>query len=311
MREWRVAPDDDGVRLDKYLADPDRFGSRGRAAAALERGKIYLNDVEVGLSDGGRRLSAGDLVRVWVDRPGSAKRQPRLGVTDDLDVVYEDDVMIVVNKPAGILTVPLERRPDAISVLDLIERRFRSHGRRRAYPVHRIDQNTSGLVVFAKTEAAQRTLKDQFKRREPSRVYWAVVYGTPNPREGAWHDDLVWDEKALIQKPAHPRDPRRQQALSRYKVIESFDDASLLEVSLETGRRNQIRIQARLRGHTLVGEGRYIYGPGSLRPIDFGRHALHARRLTLHHPIDGRSMQFDVPPPADFLELLTRLRRER
>jgi RluA family pseudouridine synthase len=299
------------VRLDKFLADAGRLGSRGRAAEALERGKIYLNDVEVGLSDRGRRLSPGDLVRAWLDRPGSAKRQPRLGVTNDLDVVYEDDVMIVVNKPPGILSVPLERRPDAISVLDLIERRFRSHGRRRAYPVHRIDQNTSGLVVFAKTEPAQRTLKDQFKRREPTRIYWAVVYGTPDPPAGTWRDDLVWDEKALIQKPAHPRDPRRQQALSRYKVVESFDDASLIEVSLETGRRNQIRIQARLRGHTLVGEARYIYGSGSLRPIDFGRHALHARKLTLRHPLEARSMEFDVPPPADFLELLTRLRRRR
>ena len=311
MAEWRVAADAAGIRLDKYLADPDRLGSRGRAADALERGKIYVNDLEVGLSDGGRRLSAGDLVRAWLDRPGTAKRQPRLGVTDDLDVVYEDDVMIVVNKPAGILSVPLERRPDAISVLDLIERRLRSRGRRRAYPVHRIDQNTSGLVVFAKTELAQRTLKDQFKRREPVRIYWAVVYGAPDPPEGTWRDDLVWDEKALIQKPAHPRDPRRQRALSHYKVIESFEEASLVEVSLETGRRNQIRIQARLRGHTLVGEARYIYGPGSVRPIDFGRHALHARRLILRHPVDDRSMEFDVAPPADFLELLTRLRRRR
>jgi len=309
MAQWRVTGEAEGVRLDKYLADPDRLGSRGRAADALERGKIYVNDVEVGLSDGGRRLSVGDLVRAWLDRPGSAKRQPRLGVTDDLDVVYEDEVMIVVNKPAGILSVPLERRPDAMSVLDLIERRFRSHGRRRAYPVHRIDQNTSGLVVFAKSESAQRALKDQFKRREPRRVYWAVMYGTPDPREGSWRDEIVWDEKALIQKPAHPRDPRRQQALSRYKVIESFDEASLVEVRLETGRRNQIRIQARLRGHALVGEARYIYGPGSLRPIDFGRHALHARQLTLRHPIDERVLEFDVPPPADFLELLTRLRR--
>lgn len=311
MAEWRVAAEADGVRLDKYLADPERLGSRGRAADALERGKIYLNDVEVGLADGGRRLSAGDRVRLWADRPGSAKRQPRLGVTDDLDVAYEDDVMIVVNKPPGILSVPLERRPDAVSVLDLIERRFRSHGRRRAYPVHRIDQNTSGLVVFAKNELAQRLLKDQFKRREPVRIYWAVVYGSPVPAEGTWRDELVWDEKALIQKPAHPRDPRRQGALSRYKVIERFEGASLIEVSLETGRRNQIRIQARLRGHSLVGEARYIHGPGSLRPIDFARHALHARKLTVRHPGDGRSMEFEVPPPADFLELLTRLRRRR
>ncbi len=307
--EWHIDEPSSGIRLDKFLADAARLGSRGRAMSALERGKIYLNDVEAGVADAGRRLVAGDVVRAWLDRPGSSRRHPRTGIVDDLDIVHEDDEVVVVNKAAGILTVPLERRPDALSVLALIENRFRSHGRTRVFPVHRIDRNTSGLVVFAKHASAQRTLKEQFKRREPERVYWAVVYGTPDPREGTWRDVLVWDEKALIQKETHPRDPRGQEALSRYTVLETFTRASLIEVTLHTGRRNQIRIQARLRGHTLVGEDRYVYGPGSLRPIEFGRQALHARRLTIRHPRDGRVIEFDAPLPADFLELLTRLRR--
>jgi 23S rRNA pseudouridine1911/1915/1917 synthase len=307
--EWRIDAAGAGVRLDKFLADATRLGSRGRAMAALERGKVYLNGGEVTASDAGYRLAAGDVVRVWLDRPGSSRRNPRTGLVGELDIVYEDDALIVVNKPAGILSVPLERRPDAVSVLGQIENRFRSHGSRRAFPVHRIDQNTSGLVVFAKHAAAQRILKDQFKRREPQRVYWAVVYGTPDPPRGTWRDVLVWDEKALIQKETHPRDPRGQEALSQYTLLESFEIASLIEVSLHTGRRNQIRIQARLRGHTLVGEDRYVYGPGSLRPIEFGRQALHARRLTVRHPVDGRSLQFEAELPGDFADLLTRLRR--
>src|SRR3954463_89953 len=307
--EWRVDEASSGIRLDKFLADAARLGSRGRAMSALERGKIYLNDVEAGVADAGRRLLAGDVVRAWLDRPGSSRRHPRTGVVEDLDIIHEDEELIVVNKAAGILTVPLERRPDALSVLALIENRFRSHGRPRAFPVHRIDQNTSGLVVFAKHAAAQRILKDQFKRREPQRVYWAVVYGTPDPPRGTWRDVLVWDEKALIQKETHPRDPRGQEALSQYTLLESFESASLIEVSLHTGRRNQIRIQARLRGHTLVGEDRYVYGPDSLRPIEFGRQALHARRLALRHPADGRSLQFEAELPGDFADLLTRLRR--
>ena len=309
--EWRVEPDADGTRLDKFLAEVTRLGSRGRAVSALERGKIYLNDVEMGLADAGRRLAIGDVVRAWMDRPGSSKRRPRAGPLADLDVVYEDDALVVVNKPAGILTVPLERRPDALSVLGHLEHRFRSHGRRRTFPVHRIDQNTSGLVVFAKHEAAQRILKDQFKRREPERVYLALVYGTPDPPQGVWRDRLVWDEKLLIQKETHPHDPKGREAISRYKVIETFPGASLIEVSLQTGRRNQIRIQARLRGHTLVGEDRYIYGPDSLRPIEFHRQALHARRLTFRHPVDDRALEFEAPLPPDLLELLTRLRRQR
>lgn len=279
--------------------------------SALERGKIYLNDVEAGIADAGRRLIAGDTVRMWLDRPGSSKRHPRIGMVADVDIVYEDDYLIVVNKPAGILSVPLERRPDALSVLGQLENRFKSHGRRRIFPVHRIDQNTSGLVVFAKDASAQRVLKEQFKRREPKRVYWAIVYGIPDPPAGTWRDVLVWDDKALIQKETHPHDPRGQEALCRYMLLEAFGRASLIEVTLHTGRRNQIRIQARLRGHTLIGEDRYIYGPGSLRPIEFGRHALHAHRLTLQHPVDGRALEFEAPLPTDFAQLLTRLRRGR
>ena len=311
ITEWHVGNEADGMRLDKYLADAARLGSRGRAVAALERGKIFVNDAEAALPDAGRRLQEGDVVRAWLDRPGSSRRPSRTGPIGDLDIVYEDDALIVVNKPPGLLTVPLERRPDVPSVFDQIEARWRSHGRRRPFPVHRIDQDTSGLVVFAKTVEAQRILKDQFRRREPARIYWAIVYGQPSPSSGVWRDVLVWDERALIQKETHPNDPEGNEALSDYRVIESFPGASLIEVRLRTGRRNQIRIQARLRGHTLVGEERYTYGPESLRPIDFGRQALHAQRLTLRHPTDGRLLDFEAALPGDFQDLLTRLRRSR
>lgn len=309
ISEWRVGNEADGMRLDKYLADAARLGSRGRAVAAMERGKIFVNDAEAALPDAGRRLQEGDVVRAWLDRPGSSRRPSRTGPIGDLDIAYEDDALIVVNKPPGLLTVPLERRPDVPSVFDQIEARWRSHGRRRPFPVHRIDQDTSGLVVFAKTVEAQRILKDQFRRREPARIYWAIVYGQPSPSSGVWRDVLVWDERALIQKETHPNDPEGNEALSDYRVIESFPGASLIEVRLRTGRRNQIRIQARLRGHTLVGEERYTYGPQSLRPINFGRQALHAQRLTLRHPTDGRLLDFEAALPGDFQDLLTRLRR--
>jgi 23S rRNA pseudouridine1911/1915/1917 synthase len=306
--EWTAEDSDTGVRLDKFLAAPGRFESRARAVSALERGKVYLNTIEVGLADAGRRLAAGDIVRVWIDRPGSAKAPPRSGRVRDLDIVFEDDDLLVVNKPAGLLSVPLERKTEVASVYQQIEDRFRSHGKRRPFVVHRIDQDTSGLVVFAKNGQAQRRLKEQFARREPERVYLAVVYGHPDPSSGTWRDTLVWDTKALIQKETHPRDPNGTDAISEYRVVESFRDASLIEVRLRTGRRNQIRIQARLRGHTLVGEQRYVYGPDTLRTITFARQALHAYRLRCEHPADGRALTFEAPPPGDFTELLTRLR---
>jgi 23S rRNA pseudouridine1911/1915/1917 synthase len=307
--EWIVAADHAGVRLDKCLAAPDRLASRARAAAAIERGKVFLNGTETDVAGAATKLMAGDAVRVWMDRPGSARARPRAQQVGDLVILFEDDAVLVVNKPAGLLAVPLERKADAPSVYEQLEDHFRSRRKTKPLVVHRIDRDTSGLVVFAKNVRAQAILKEQFKRREPDRVYWAVVYGHPDPPEGTWRDHLVWDTKALIQKETHPKDPRASEAISEYRVLDSFRETSLIEVRLETGRRNQIRIQARLRGHTLVGEKRYVFGPDALRTVAFPRQALHAHRLTFDHPVDGQPMTFEAPLPRDFAELLERLRR--
>jgi 23S rRNA pseudouridine1911/1915/1917 synthase len=307
---WTVDGGDAGARLDKFLASAGRLGSRGRAADALARGKIYLNDREATMKDAGVALAAGDVVRAWMDRPGSAKRRPTLGDERDLPIVHEDSAIIVLNKPAGLLAVPLERREDARSVYEDLKDYLARRRKPRPFVVHRIDRDTSGLVLFAKTARAQQYLKDQFRRHSATRVYMAIVYGCPVPASGTWQDQLVWDQRALIQKATHPRDPRGKEAISHYRVVERFDAASLIEVTLETGRRNQIRLQARLRGHTLVGELRYTYGPDVLRPIAFPRQALHAFRLGFRHPADGRALSFEAPLPADMEALIGRLRHE-
>lgn len=305
---WTVAVEERGTRLDKFLAMPTRLGSRGRAATALERGKVQVNGTDATIRDAGQRLSSGDIVHVWMDRPGSAKKPLSSIAGSDLRIVYEDDALLVLNKPAGLLAVPLEHRPGAESVYGLIQDRLRSHGRRRPFVVHRIDRDTSGLVIFARDEQTQDVLKGQFRRREPERIYRAIVYGHPDPPAGTWRDHLVWDESASIQKSSHPNDPRAKEAISDYEMLEAFDGASLIEVRLHTGKRNQIRIQARLRGHTLVGEQRYVFGPRELRPIDFPRQALHAYRLSFQHPDDGRRLQFEAPMPKDLIGLLRYLR---
>jgi 23S rRNA pseudouridine1911/1915/1917 synthase len=217
-------------------------------------------------------------------------------------------VLVVINKPAGLLSVPLPSKSAEPSVYDQLERYLRPQ-RRRPFVVHRIDRDTSGLVVFAKDPRTQQALKKQFIRRDPERVYLALVYGHPEPTEGTWRDHLVWDRSALIQKQTHPRDPSGAKAVCSYRLVEQFEHASLIEVRLHTGKRNQIRVQARLRGHTLIGERRYVYGPETLRPIAFARQALHAHRLAFRHPNDGRELRFEAPLPDDFRELLGRLRR--
>jgi len=308
---WSVDAQSAGVRLDKFLASETRLASRGRAATALQRGKVFVNDAEAGPADAGRRLAAGDGVRVWMGRPGSARRRAlRPAGSGEPQIIYEDDALIVVNKPPGLLTVPLAHRGDP-SVSEQLRSHFQSRGKRRALVVHRIDRDTSGLVMFAMRADAHAALKLQFKRHEPERVYLAVVYGHPSPSSGTWRDHLVWDQRSLIQKETHPRDARGKEALSEYRVIETFGGAALVEVRLITGKRNQIRLQARLRGHMLVGEQRYVYGPDDLRSIRFDRQALHAYRLGIRHPVDRRPLQFEAPIPADFAELLARLRKGR
>ena len=311
LPRWTVSTADAGIRLDKFLAAPGRLGSRSRVATALERGRIYVNEVEATLADASSPLEAGVVVVAWMDKPGSARKRRGTFSAGALRILHEDDAFIVLDKPAGLLSVPLDQRDAAASAFELVEDHLRSHGKKRPLIVHRIDQDTSGLVVFAKDARAQETLKGQFRRREPERIYWAVVYGHPEPDAGTWQDRLVWDERAQIQKATHPKDPNGTDASCEYEVLESYAESSLIEVRLHTGKRNQIRIQARLRGYPLVGERRYTFDSAERRQIPFARHALHAYRLAFRHPFDGRALRFEAPLPADFAELLTSLRSQQ
>ena len=309
LPSWTVTPGEEGARLDKFLAGRDRLGSRSRVTDALAKGKVFVNESEASLRDGGSRVRAGDVVRVWIDRPGSARRRTTTLRNSGLEILYEDDQLIVANKPAGLLAVPLAQRADAASAYDQLGEHLRPRTKRKPLVVHRIDRDTSGLVVFAKNRRAQEHLKDQFQRRDPERVYLALVGGRPQPSTGTWKDYLAWDADALVQKRAHPSDPRKKEAVSHYRVLEVFERASLIEVRLETGKRNQIRIQARLHGHPLVGERLYVSRSDDVRPIEFGRQALHACRLAFDHPVSGKRLIIEAPLPPDMEKLLTRLRR--
>jgi 23S rRNA pseudouridine1911/1915/1917 synthase len=315
--QWIVTSEEQGLRLDRFLAVPGRLRSRGRVRTALERGQVFLNDVEASARDAGSRLTSGDIVRVWLDRPGSSRRKGGFEAKG-LHILYEDETLLVVNKPAGLLAVPLGRGPSAAlgagkpskSAFSLLADHLGPRRQRTPFVVHRIDRDTSGIVVFAKTAAAQRAIKDQFARREPERVYWAVVHGSPRPARGRWRDHLAWDDDALKQTLTDARDPKGVEAISEYRVLETFGDASLVEVRLHTGKRNQIRIQAAVRGHALVGERQYTCGPSKRTGPTHPRQALHAHWLAFAHPVDGRKLTFEAPLPQDLADLLARLRRD-
>lgn len=310
-QHWTVDADEDGQRLDKYLAAAGRAGSRSRAGDAVARGRVFLNGVEVAPDDGARLVHTGDVVRLWMDRPGSAHRTRRPPVRGGLEIIHEDADLVVVNKPAGLLTVPLDGDSRAASVLGLLRDRYRSYRMRSPLVVHRIDRDTSGLVVFALHPDARETLVAQFARRTPDRVYLALVTGHPDPPSGTWRDRLVWNEEACLQRPARDDDPDAKDAESDYRIVQTFVDTSLVEVRLRTGRQGQIRVQAQLRGHPLVGDRRYRPRPGTAVPrVRFARQALHAQRLAFEHPAQGRRVEFTAPIADDLRELTDLLRRQ-
>jgi 23S rRNA pseudouridine1911/1915/1917 synthase len=309
--QWSVTAEEQGLRLDRFLATSDRLGSRGRARVALDRGQVFVNEVQASAKDAGSRLNPGDIVRLWMDRPGSARRRTfgaLAGQARRLQILYEDETLLVVNKPAGLLAVPLGRGHPSRSAFRLVAEHLGPRGRRTPFVVHRIDRDTSGIVVFAKTAAAQRAIKDQFARRQPERVYWAIVHGSPRPAHGRWRDHLAWDDESLKQTATSAKDPKGVEAISDYRVLETFGEAALVEVRLRTGKRNQIRIQAALRGHALVGERQYAAGRSKRTGPTLVRQALHAHRLSFAHPIDGRQLTFEAPLPRDLVHLLHRLR---
>jgi 23S rRNA pseudouridine1911/1915/1917 synthase len=308
---WEVPAEDEGQRLDKFLAAAGRAGSRSRATDAIGRGRVFVDGEEVDAAGGARLVRAGQRVRLWMDRPGSASRAPRPAVRDGLDIVLEDNDLVVVNKPAGLLTVPLDGDSAAPSVLALLWDRFRSHRTRAPLVVHRIDKDTSGLVLFALHETAKTALVAQFAHRTPDRVYLALVNGHPEPAAGTWHDRLAWDASAFVQRRARPEDPEARDAECEYRVVTTFVEASLLEIRLHTGRQGQIRAQAQLHGHSLVGDRRYRPREGAPgHDLRFPRQALHAQRLAFDHPADGRRVECTAPMPDDLRDLLEKLRRQ-
>ena len=314
--EHSIDEPDAGVRLDKWLAAPERMGSRKRAAEALERGKIFLDGVELRARDGGRLLTPGMTIHIWVDRPGSAKRK---GIADrrrvsktlgDLQILLDDPELFVVAKPPGLLTVPRDGAANDDTVLRRLEQALGGGQRGALHLVHRIDRWTSGLVVVARSPQAKAGLIEQFRRREPRRTYCAIVHGKVEENAGVWEDRLARsDQRSRIQRIARPGEAS-VEAVSNFRVEERFGRrATRLAVDLVTGQQNQIRVQTALRGFPLVGETLYDRSEKE-RAIRFSRQALHAHQLSFRHPSTGQTLDFESPIPDDLEVLSQRLRRE-
>lgn len=297
------------LRLDQVLAALPSVGSRGKARRALESGKVLLDGAVADPEQGGKPVAEGTEVHIAWNRPGTThtrsagrERLRRAGV----EVLFEDGLLLAVNKPVGLLTDAATRAQNRNH--DTLTKRARDwSGSREVWPVHRIDRDTSGVVLFAKSEAAREHLKAQWGGEKPRRAYLVVVEGLFDAPKGTWAHWMRWDTKGRRQVPCRPGSEEGVEAKAAYEVVEALKGASLLSVVLDTGRRNQIRLQAQLEGHPLVGE--HVYRDGKPQgPIAFPRQALHAAELVVKHPRTEAPLKLTAPLPADMAGLLKRLR---
>lgn len=317
----RIPPEEAGSRLDRALAALTGL-SRSRVQALLEDGRVTAGDgTAAGAS---RKVREGEAFTLILPPPVDAVPRPQ---AVPLDVVYEDHDILVINKPYGMVVHPAAGNPDGTLVNALLAHCGASlsgiGGVRRPGIVHRLDKDTSGLMVVAKNDAAHQGLTVQFADRSLSRTYQAVVWGVPDKKEGRIEGNIgrcPTDRKrmAVVENGGKP-------SATRFKRLEVFGrGAALVECTLETGRTHQIRVHMASIGHVLVGDA--LYGGGrstrargayasSLpdetrdRLLSFPRQALHAGALSLIHPVSGEAMRFTADWPDDLRMLVEALRQ--
>jgi 23S rRNA pseudouridine1911/1915/1917 synthase len=296
--EARVPPELGGLRLDQALARLFPQYSRSRLQAWLKAGHIRVDGAS---AEASRAVTGGERVALSPPAlPGAAA--PRAQKMP-LDIVFEDRDLIVINKPAGLVVHPGAGQPDRTLLNGLLAHAPSLAGVPRAGIVHRLDKDTSGLLVVAKNVEAQAKLAQQLAERSMTRVYLALVQGDP-PASGMIDAPLGRDQHARTRMTVTRRG---KEARTRYRVLERFGRAALVECRLETGRTHQIRVHFQHIRHPLVGDP--VYRRGTRHGIAFARQALHAAELTLVHPKSGKTMSWRAAPPKDFEQLLKELRR--
>ena len=291
-----VPPEMGGLRLDQALARLFHQYSRNRLQEWLRAGHITVD----GRSAPARlQVTGGEKISVTPPRPpDAAPRAQRM----PLKIVHEDAALIVIDKPAGLVVHPGAGQPDRTLLNALLAHAPALAAVPRAGIVHRLDKDTSGLLVVAKTVEAQAELVKQLASRSMRRIYLAVVQGDP-PASGSIDAPMGRDPRSRVRMAVTHRG---KPARTTFRVLERFGRAALVECRLETGRTHQIRVHFQHIRHPLVGDT--VYRRGTRHGIAFPRQALHAAELSLRHPATGEAISWRSPLPRDFKRLVDELR---
>lgn len=309
------------TRIDSFLTRHLRYATRNRIQKAIAEGRVTVNGRTVKNAYG---LQYGDRVEIILKRPAAtdmvAQEMP-------LDILYEDEALIVLNKPPGIAVHPTYQHWDGTLANGLLWH-YRQQVGDMSAPfkpglIHRLDKNTSGVLVVGKTLHAKRTLSRQFERRQTAKIYLALVWGTPRHSRGLLETNLGISRRNRMMIDVYPlHGSEGKPAKTGWEVLESVGGFSLLRVILFTGRTHQIRSHLRHLGHPIVGDATYggVSGEGYQYPGQadwlprllqlIPRQALHAGHLEFDHPLSGERCVFQAPLPADMQAALNWLRQE-
>jgi 23S rRNA pseudouridine1911/1915/1917 synthase len=296
-------PAEAGMRLDQFVA-----GRSDELSRTLVRKLVDLGGVHIG----GRRsrrcsqpVQVGETVEIFVDGLPLAPYQVEAAA-----VVYRDRYLIAVDKPSGVETQPTPARFKGTlyaALLDYLHDPFRPQQEPSLGMVQRLDRETSGVIVFSIHPRAHRGLTEAFAGRQARKRYLAVVAGRLSAAEGEFRSLLARNRASNKVKTV---ERGGKEAVTRYRVLEEFADATLVEVEILTGRSHQIRVHFSESGHPLLGDGRYD-GPGLWRGFPVQRQMLHAWRLAIAHPVSGEPLELEAPIPADMAGLMAELRRQQ
>lgn len=298
--EIAVGPADAGERLDVVLADA--LGSRSHAQRAIDAGRVTVDGT---VRPKRHRVAAGERIAV---APEDAGEPAPAGAEAPFAVVYEDEQLLVVDKPAGVVVHPGRGHRGATLSEALAGRAAGGEDPARAGIVHRLDRDTSGLLVVAKSEPAHRALQELIRRRELRREYLALVEGCPPARAGTIDAPIGRDRRVRTRVSTDTDVPRA--ARTHFALERAYPGFALLRVTLETGRTHQIRVHLQAIGHPVAGDPEYgpAAGPGAPGgALGLARQFLHAARLAFFHPLTGEPVDVASPLPPDLQAVLDRL----
>ena len=311
-------PGQEHLRVDKYLMNRIENTTRNKIQQAAKAGSIFVNDIAV---KSNYKVKGGDVVKVLFAHPP----YENLLVAENLpiEVVYEDDTLIIINKAAGMVVHPGHGNYSGTLINALLYHfeNLPQNAQQRPGLVHRIDKDTSGLLVIAKTEEALTHLSKQFFDKSSERKYIALVWGNIAEEEGTIEGHIGRHPKNRLQMTVYPEGEAGKNAVTHFKVIERFGYVTLVECQLETGRTHQIRAHMKHIGHTLFNDERYG-GDSILKGTSFTkykqfvencfkllpRQALHAKTLGFIHPTTGEKMHFESKMPEDIENALEKWR---